>query len=89
MHEKPSDNASHGLFGQGTSILFFMGERSYPPMTGGWAVVGVSAVGFNGHSVRCLVRLLICWGDLFDSVSYEIIECVPWSSELENCPYRI
>ncbi len=27
-------------------------------MTGGWAVVGVAAVGFNGHSVRCLVRLI-------------------------------
>lgn len=27
-------------------------------MTGGWAVVGVAAVGFNGHSVRCLVSLL-------------------------------
>ena len=28
-------------------------------MTGGWAVVGVAAVGFNGHSVRCLVRLVV------------------------------
>ncbi len=34
-----------------------LAERSYPPMTGGWAVVGVDVVGFDGHSVRCLVRL--------------------------------
>ena len=26
-------------------------------MTGGWAVVGVAAVGLVGHSVGCLVRL--------------------------------
>ena len=28
-------------------------------MTGGWAVVGIAAVGLVGHSVRCLVRLLL------------------------------
>jgi hypothetical protein len=27
-------------------------ERSYPPMTGGWAVVGFAVVGIIGHSVR-------------------------------------
>ena len=32
-----------------------LGERSYPPMTGGWAVVGVAAVGLIGHSVGFLV----------------------------------
>ena len=38
---------------------FLFAERSYPPMTGGCAVVGVAAVGFNGHSVRCLVRHVV------------------------------
>jgi hypothetical protein len=33
-------------------------QRSSPPMTGDWAVVGVAAVGLIGHSVGCLVRQL-------------------------------
>ena len=35
-------------------------ERLNPPMPGGRFVVGVRNVGFIGHSVRCLVRLLGC-----------------------------
>ena len=39
-------------------MILLSAQRSYPPMTGGWAVVGVAAVGLIGHSTRCLVRLL-------------------------------
>ena len=39
------------------ALYFHFGiERSYPPMTGGWAAVGVDVVGLIGHSVGCLVR---------------------------------
>jgi hypothetical protein len=41
----------------GIGLALFFGYRSYPPMTGGWAVVGVAAVGLIGHSVGCLVSL--------------------------------
>ena len=37
---------------QSGSGHFIFAERSYPPMTGGWAVVGIAVVGVNGHSVR-------------------------------------
>jgi hypothetical protein len=37
--------------------ITFPAQRSYPPMTGGWAVVGIAIAEHSGHSVGCLVRL--------------------------------
>ena len=54
-------NTARGHLSKGMSVTRVLVERDarppkpvlgYPPMTGGWAVVGVAAVGFNGHSVR-------------------------------------
>jgi hypothetical protein len=35
-----------------------LSERSSPPMTGVWAVVGISVVELMGHSVGRLVRIV-------------------------------
>jgi hypothetical protein len=50
--EKPKEHLSQGVHTNSQA------ERSSPPMTGVWAVVGISVVELMGHSVGRLVRIV-------------------------------